>query len=356
MTDGEGTPRPCPSPAKPNRDWQRRSRQLQSEWRQAREWEPGYRAPWYGPTDKYGGPVERIGSCLTPEDGDLGRNFLPGAAFGEAERALREKEPGAMIRRARLLRDLLSSQPLCFNAFGELSAEGRQDRAATVLRELWPDLVGTVNCIRYEHNPHRGPFGLIGTKSAFDVFIDLWTPAGERGFIGIEVKYHEDMNERPLTLKKKEPAECRARLYALTAAAQRIQTPLRTLVSSGGSQVWLDHALALAMLDPKVQSRHAICDGHPCLVPYTVGMFVMLAPEENGRVWTAYEAYQHLLEDAGVDKRTVGCLTLEKFIKACASDPRNADWSSLLWQRYLGARPPGDGTTASGREMNATGV
>ena len=169
--------------------WQQRARLLQIGW--ARELleedhslEINTDHPW------------KIAS--TPDSPYLGdANFLT-PTIAEEVRLAQLPQPGQpdqVMEKVRLRSNLLSSQPLCFNAFGELSAPGRLDDAAAVLSQLWPDLVGQVTGIRYEHNPHRGAQGLSGTESAFDVFIDCLTPDGELAFVGIEVKYHESMND-----------------------------------------------------------------------------------------------------------------------------------------------------------------
>ena len=49
--------------------------------------------------------------------------------------------------------------------------------------------------MRFEHSPGRGDARYTGDRSAFDVFVEHSTPAGARGFIGIEVKYHEGLND-----------------------------------------------------------------------------------------------------------------------------------------------------------------
>lgn len=316
--------------------WQKLASNLQSRWREGRGYAMGYRAPSYAPVDSHGHTVDTIGSCLTAEDGDLGRNFLTATMAGEACRAVAAKEHDAVIEVKRLRRNLLSSQPLCFNLFGELSAGGQQDLATDVVRRLWPDITGRVTGIRYEHNPHRGPFGLIGTKSAFDVFIDVVDADGALSFVGIEVKYHEDMREDPLSLTKQDPIEEEARKEALRGAAQRIHGDLEAMCTSGVAQIWLDHSLALAMLDADVQAAHHSCQGRPCLPAYTQGRFVMLAPRANGKVTTAYTTYRELLARQDADLDTLDYLALDDFIDACTAADPSVDWPHDIRQRYLG--------------------
>jgi hypothetical protein len=64
-----------------------------------------------------------------------------------------------------------------------------------VLRELFPSRIGEVTAVRFEHSPGRGDPRYTGDRSAFDVFVEHATPSGARGFVGIEVKYHEGLTE-----------------------------------------------------------------------------------------------------------------------------------------------------------------
>ena len=55
---------------------------------------------------------------------------------------------------------------------------------------------GRVDCIvgiDFEYSPGRGDKRYLGDKSAFDVYIRYQTKNGGQGFIGIEVKYHENL-------------------------------------------------------------------------------------------------------------------------------------------------------------------
>lgn len=91
---------------------------------------------------------------------------------------------GKIYRAPRVFEDLLSSQPLCFNSFGELQRD--LDLASRVFRSLLlrPDV--RVTAIDFEHSPGRGEVRFTGDSSAFDVFVSF-TAGAEHGFVGIEV-------------------------------------------------------------------------------------------------------------------------------------------------------------------------
>lgn len=85
-----------------------------------------------------------------------------------------------MYSAPRIFNDLLSSQPMCFNLFGELSAD--LDLATTVCRALWPVAVDEVTSIEFEWSPGRWSDRYLANGSAFDVAIFHTTPSGGRGF------------------------------------------------------------------------------------------------------------------------------------------------------------------------------
>jgi hypothetical protein len=193
--------------------WQRRARLLAAMWRDELGEPPG---PWPGKDD--GTP---LGSRLRlPRARERGTNFLTATIREQVERAIgQDRQRGALYGRIRLFGDLLSSQPLAFNAFGELAAD--PGLATMVWRDvLGPERVDRVTRICFEWSPGRGDARFTGTSSAFDVLVVYRTRSGVLGFSGIEVKYHEDLagksyeadrNERIGELTDPPPARRRGR-------------------------------------------------------------------------------------------------------------------------------------------------
>lgn len=297
--------------------WQQRARLLQT---------------WWGRT-QLGNATERDRPWrLADRTGAGGANFLSSLIADEVDRALTEefREQGAVIEVGRLRTNLLASQPLCFNAFGELSAPGQQEVATQVMSRMWPEMVGRVERIRYEHNPRRGEGGPTGTSSAFDVFVDVTTPAGHPGFIGIEVKYHENLDGKVPTTSRKTTEATAARISSLESAAARVGAPLASVLQPRIHQVWLDHSLALALLDPTVQRDLG-------LPQYQTGAFVMLSPSHNQVVEQGFEDYQQAISMPESALGTLRFLTLEDFVDALGSAlPELAD---RLATRYLNLDP-----------------
>lgn len=110
-------------------------------------------------------------------------------AVAAAENALlaltTEGRPG-LIREERLRRNLVSSQPLCFNLFGYLGAH--EHSLLAWVRTIQPE-AASIDDVRLEGAPATGTLG----GSAFDAFLSYETGAGNSGFVGVQVKHAEDL-------------------------------------------------------------------------------------------------------------------------------------------------------------------
>lgn len=94
----------------------------------------------------------------------------------------RQRENSGIIEEKRLFGNLLSSQPLCFNFFGELSADIYL--AFEVLHQFYPEIT-EVTDVRFEFAPEQN---YTQDNSAFDTAIEV--KSGNRtGLIGTECKY-----------------------------------------------------------------------------------------------------------------------------------------------------------------------
>lgn len=243
--------------------------------------------------------------------GDTTNNFLT-AAVGRAV-AVAKAQPGALVSAPRIYDNMLSSQPLTFNLFAELQAD--LQLASVICRGLWPDLLDTVEEIRFEWSPGRGDARFLGNRSAFDVAIFGHDPAGLPTFVGIEAKYHDDLTQDPGAASNPRYSEVAAQagVFRDPDADALRALPLR--------QVWFDHLLALSMIGDEAEK-----------VSQT--RFVLLAPAVNAAVISADAAYRTHLRDALTYERR----TLEEVVAVVAS-ATDAAWIDDFSSRYLaGAR------------------
>ena len=127
---------------------------------------------------------------LDEDAAKAGRNFLTPAIRALAD--TRIAEGGGMVDADRLRRNMLSSQPMCFNLFGELAAEPRH--GTSLVRALWGDHIGEVTSVRFEWAPTPAS-EYLSDKTAFDAFIEYDASDGKPGFIAIETKLTEPFSQ-----------------------------------------------------------------------------------------------------------------------------------------------------------------
>lgn len=280
-------------------EYQSRARLLQALWRVRKGLPSG---------EHNGAP---LGSRLPmPMARETLANFLTGAA---RETVLLEVEgaaaSGKLYGQPRIFNDLLSSQPMCFNLFSDMKAN--RALATAVFSRLHPS-VQAVTGITFEYSPGRRDPAFTGDRSAFDVFVE-YDGAKGKGFLGIEVKYHEALGDKP--------AEHRARYDELATAMGVFRSPDEpSLRRAPLQQIWRDHLLAGSLLLAK-------------LSPYKEGTFVFLYPKENHHCRSAVEAYRVQLAH-GAGEPTFREWHLEDVVaalKAAEAGP----WVDEFHGRYL---------------------
>lgn len=238
-----------------------------------------------------------------------------------------ENKGDRLIEETRLRSNLLSSQPLCFNLFGELKLN--LNKALQFFNSLYDNYFKSIDKIEFEYNPARRDPRLTGDRSAFDVFVEYTSIAGKRGFIGIEVKYSETLNEGANTvddiLNKQfcdEPRTRRDRYRELSKGLFP-ETSFVELEQLPAFQIWRDHLLAVSM-----------CKAFP--EKYDEGVFLFLAPYSNKNCRDGVEKYKNLLltREASID--THFCYAwLEEYIETL-DKIFDEDWTKDMMKRYLG--------------------
>ncbi len=212
---------------------------------------------------------------------------------------------GKLFGKPRIFNDLLSSQPLCFNLFGELAFD--LPLASTLASKLTAGRFPEVVSVSFEHSPGRSDSRYLEDRSAFDVFLHCRTSSGADGFIAIEVKYHENLAGKPGAHKPR---------YDEVADRMGCFADDRRLLRSAPlQQIWRDHLLS---------GITRIVDG------YADGLFVMLYPRDNPHVSDAVAAYRTLL----TDQSSFAAWTLEDVIGKLRKQS-DAQWIDAFHDRYL---------------------
>ena len=242
---------------------------------------------------------------------ESGANFLTPEIFELVKHEVANKHlDRKVIKEPRIWNNLLSSQPLAFNLFGELKLD--LALAALVFKDLYPERqIDSVTAIEFEHSPGRGNFKYTGDGSAFDVFVVYENNQNQQCFFGIEVKYAEDLNDAPASHKE---------VYAAIAEKSGVfeMTNLPRLKAKPLQQIWRDHLLVLSLFITNDD--------------YAVGDFIYLYPTDNLNCEAGVEAYKTTLNKLG--ETYFKPLTMEKMVETIKNHCYDK-WIEDFEDRYL---------------------
>jgi len=289
------------------------ARLRQSLWRE----EQGLPAGLHRPRGNRILPHLPLGSTLQPADAGRGLNFFSPAVHTFVRRCLILREEGAMVHYERLHRNLLSSEPLCFNLLTPLALN--LDLATAVFRQLLPAFVHQVTGIRFETSPGRHDARYLADGTAFDAALSVITPEGEPATVFIEVKYSEGCTGPAATHRPRYDEASRE-------AALHHDPDSPALRSTLLEQFWRLHLLA------QLAVRHSVTPRAHLLVLY---------PQLNRRVRSATRLYAAELSDpTGSSPAVTGfsALTLESFVAALAQAGGSTE-AAYLHHRYLNLQP-----------------
>lgn len=285
--------------------WKRAARLRQAQWREQHRWGDAGTQPYRG-----GEGAAKVGSRLELASAiETGHNFITPAALDAAKARMQNKEKHEMLNTARLWADLLSSMPLCFNLFGELTD---RDLARAAVRAWWPELPHGEVDTRFEWSPGRLDLAYLGNRSAFDACFEITAADGTRTVVGVETKYHEH------AVAEAKPSDRAMLRYAeVTEKSGAFVSDWRErILGTDLQQIWLDHLLLLSMLQ------------HPTKAPAR-GLFVLACPAFNPSFVWAAQRYRDVLTDAS----TFQARTLEELVDAPGALP--AATREAFRARYL---------------------
>lgn len=285
---------------KPDTEFSAFGRLLQSKWRDKKQYpfvDYGNFLPVeFAKTTKANFLTEKIGN-LVKEEVKTVRGF------------------GGMIGEPRIWNNLLSSQPLCFNLFGELALD--TELATMFFQDLFPSKVSKVSNIKFEYSPGRATHHC--DHSAFDVFVEYDDLNGNKCFIGIEVKYAECLKEES-SKKARETFEKHKDAYTkLTTEDFFKPNAIEELQFTPLCQIWRDHLLTLS-------TRKF----------YDDGFFVFLYPRANKECAEGVKRYVKQLRTDNETETFFYPRHLEDFIRRLKS-LHSVEWTTELAERYFGS-------------------
>lgn len=239
---------------------------------------------------------ETLANFLTEDTRQRVREILAGA----------DRQSGSLIHPGRMVSNLLSSQPMAFNLFVPLERD--LGLASKVFAHLLPGRVARVTRIAYEFSPGRGEMRYTDDHSAFDVCVWFDTPRGTTGFVGIEVKYHENLSEQAGRHRPRyDDVAATMACFKPTSLPELRHRPLQ--------QIWRDHMLAGA---------------YRAVDEFEEGVFAYLYPAANQACANAVTAYTSHLTSL----ETFFDWTLEAFTN-CVSSYTDESWIDAFVDRYL---------------------
>ncbi len=287
-------------------DFRRRLRYQQAHWREAHGHSIGSQPIAPRPD---GGPARPVGRRLPLAYGrETGANLLTAGALDAARARTSIIEPHQSFDHQRLWADLLSSEAMAFNLFGDLAADlGLADRA---VHTWWPGAPGTMGEVRFAHSPGRLDRAYLGNLIAFDAAFVLALRDGRQGIVGLDIKYHE-------RTKRALPKPRRLPRYLEVAAGSGVFGPgaIDAVNRTDLLVMWLEHLLVLSML------QHASGT-------WKWGRYVVFHPAGNLDFAEACARYRDLL----VDQSTFSSVTVEELLVA---EVLPAQTAAALRERYI---------------------
>jgi hypothetical protein len=270
--------------------FRQRTRLHQARWRE-REGHPIGSQP-YAP--RPGVDPRPVGSRIPLAYGrETGANFVTKAALEAVRARSALVEPEQSIDHQRLWADLLASEALAFNLFGDLAADAA--RADRLVHAWFSDAPGRVEEVRFLHSPGRLEEQWLNSLRQFDAAFVLRLEGGSKGIVAVDVAYHERLKaETP-----KPQNLWRYREVHERSAAFRPEAFDRVKGRSDLWSPWLEHLLLLSMLQ------------HPSGA-WTWGRYVTVHPAGNVEMADRSVRYRDLLADATTFRST----TLEDLLGA----------------------------------------
>jgi hypothetical protein len=306
---------------KTDTDFSAYARLLQSKWREGKGYPMGKSKAIIKNGKKYD---NYYGNYIEEKFArESGENLLTrkiwNIAKKEMEKARNEnnlvKNKGALYDDYRFICNLLTSQSLCFNLFGEFF--DRKDILLKIFNELKPNLMDEITEIIFEYSPGCGDEKYLGDHTAFDVFIE-YEKNNKKSFLGIETKYVETLREE--TVEKAENNFKRHIQYKRITENCGIFNPkvIGEIKKPPYSQIWRDHLLSISLKN----GENKIYDG---------GYFVFLYPLNNSECYSGIKGYMNFLQNP---EESIFELYVEDLIKIIKKYI-NEDWANELFDRYI---------------------
>ena len=250
---------------------------------------------------------ELLGSTIKNGESS-GKNFLTENAWKAAQATIKERLEygGGLMEENRLFNNLLSSQPLCFNFFGELKMD--YELGLKILQRFFPGITGLQKVI-FEFAPREN---YLDDNSAFDIafFVER---GSEKGLIGLECKYTDTFSKKEYD--REEYREIFQRSHIFKHKYSRYK-------ASRFNQLFRNQLLAESML--QYQQIDFVYTGLFC-------------HQDDHPALKTGEMFSQMLAESAVFQS----ITYQDFIeKIQILEPNwgQREWTMMLWARYVSTR------------------
>lgn len=255
------------------------------------------------------GDARLLGSMLDEHGAAAGANFIDPAV-----RLVYAQHSKQGVEAFRCERNMLSSQPMCFNLFGPLALDTAL--ATRLMQAVLPDEIAVVEEVRIEFAPEpRQQY--LDNRTSFDALVRYRTPDGHPAFLGIETKLTEPFTQR---------AGAKHHVYeALSRREDSIwrQSDWDRLADPRWRQLWQNHLLVEALRR------------HPAAPFGQRGLLVLVSHPSDERCARTSAAYSTTLvssEETFVDLPVDALLPAWR--EAVSTDAERR-WLFELTRRYL---------------------
>lgn len=248
--------------------------------------------------------------CNTILNGDKSKsNFLTENTHLIVKNTLEErgKHTKGIIEQDRLFNNLLSSQPLCFNFFAELSID--TDFGLSVLKTFYPSLT-KLRKVFFEFAPEEK---YTGDNSAFDVAFEV-EEDGKVGLVGLECKYTDSFSPKVYD------NDFYKNIYAISKS---FSATYDELIHSRINQLFRNQLLAEGLLQ---NNKYSFI--------YT-GLFCM--QEDKDAIATA-KHFESLLNPLNTNFKIITYKDFIINIQRLNIDWDKREWTMLLWARYCATK------------------
>lgn len=220
---------------------------------------------------------KQYGNMLRSEDGLAGRNFINDKIFTYVKNRI--AEDSLHIEPRRLLNNMLSSQPMCFNLFAPLAMNLN---LATKLVSAMPgfETVLKVTSVKLEYAPPKE--NMLNDGTSFDAWIEFYRDNGQYGFIGIETKLTEPFSQKEY--------QCNEyyRRWVNDSDGWWLPGSYNHFNDKNFNQLWRNHLLSYALLHCP-ESR------------YNEAYSVVILHPMDGKCQSAYRLYSDKLTPKGIN-------------------------------------------------------